>query len=390
MALDPAVKMDVLLEQISAAGFRLEDLQARRDSGAGTATWRDVREEALAAIDNARTLETMSTYIGFLVDGDPREVCICPCTACGEGRHCEASGCGTCFEGLADTPLMATEPAMITEAGRIRAAIARSGPRSDGDGSSAVIHVHGAARHVIRVALARRRISHDPLAGLKNPRRSTDRPARSYEPAVFERIVEELCLGGDDTELDTLLTVFRIETGSRSAGELNLRRSGLLDASCRVRFDEKRGRVVDKPVSRWLMDALLAHVADRGDPDAGADGPVFHYRPDRPYRHWNSDAGRWETRTGFHPVGKSRFTTIMGRIRRAVPEAEEAGFRLHDLRHHVSSVIDRAFGPAAAAAYLNHVPDSPTSLYTRTRQSEVELQHRWITGDDDGAGTGDG
>ncbi len=61
-------------------------------------------------------------------------------------------------------------------------------------------------------------------------------------------------------------------------------------------------------------------------------------------------------------------------------EAGEAGFRLQDLRHHVSSIIEVRFGTAAAAAYLNHTPDSPTGHYTRTRQAEVDRQHQWLTG----------
>jgi len=61
-------------------------------------------------------------------------------------------------------------------------------------------------------------------------------------------------------------------------------------------------------------------------------------------------------------------------------EAAEAGFQLQDLGHHVSSIIEVRFGTAAAAD-LNHTPDSPTAHYTRTRQAEVDRQHQWLTGD---------
>jgi integrase len=383
MALDPTTQMEFLLDQIERNGISLEELVAHRDSGAGRATWGDVRQDAIDAITTARTLETVRTYVEFLVHGDDAEVCICACRACDRSEHCGEDRCRTRFEGLAGTALAATTPDDITHAARVRAAIARNGPRG-GDGSGAAVHVHGAARHVIKVALAKKVLLFDPLAGLRNPRRVTQRPARSFEPETFADIVEEFCLGGDDPELDGLLAVFRIETGARSGAAVNLRCSGLLDDSCRIRFREKRGRWVDKPVSRWLMDTLTAHVAERGDPAAGPDGPVFHYRPDRPYRHF--DGTKWEMRTGYHSVGRSRFETIIRRIHRAVPAAAEAGFRLHDLRHHVASVVERVFGHAAAEAYLNHQPDNPTSLYTLSRNSEVDRHHRWLVGEDEDEG----
>lgn len=376
---DSKAELGFLLAQLERSGYTVDDLVAHERSGTGAATFDDIRSFALDAITNPNSLETMSTYIVYLLDGHDDPVCICACARCRAGRHCDADGCQTRFAGIAGLPIRSLTIAEVDRAARIRAAIAASGPRR-GDGSGAATHVVTAARHLVRVALHHKLIVSDPLAGMRNPKRSTSRPARSFEPDVFERIVEELCLGGDDSELDTLLVVFRLETGARSGGELNLCRSGLHTASCRVTFAEKRGRIVDKPISRWLMDRLVDHVTERGDSDAGPDGPVFHYRPDRPYRHF--DGEQWSTRVGVHPVGKSRFETINKRIRRAVPEAAEAGFRLHDLRHHVSSIIEVRFGTAAAAAYLNHTPDSPTAHYTRTRQAEVDRQHQWLTGDD--------
>lgn len=377
---DSNAELGFLLTQLERSGYTVDDLVAHQQSGAGAATFAEIRALALDAITNPNTLDTMRTYITFLLDGDKKAVCICACARCVADQHCDAGGgCGTRFAGFAELPIRSLTIAEVKRAARIRAAIAASGPRG-GDGSGAATHVVGAARHLVRVAQDCRLIVGDPLAGMRNPQRNTDRPARSFEPDVFERIIDELCLSGDDPELDTLLTIFRLETGARSGGELNLRRGGLQTASCKVRFMEKRGRKVEKPISRWLMDRLIAHVAERGDPDAGPDGPVFHYRSDRQYQHW--DGEQWSTRVGVHPVGKSRFETINKRIRRAVPEAAEAGFRLHDLRHHVASIIEVCFGSAAAAAYLNHAPDSPTAIYTRTREAEIERQHQWLTGAD--------
>lgn len=377
---DPDGELAFLLAQIERSGFTVDDLVAHHQSGAGAATFESIRDEAFEAIENSNTLDTMSTYIRFLLDGDDEEVCICACRGCESGRHCDKGACHSRFDGLASMPIRSVTPAEILRAARIRAAIAADGPRA-GDGSGAAKHVVSAARHLVRVAIETKLVVADPLATLRSPKSTTNRPARSFEPEVFDRIVAELCGGGDDPELDTLLTIFRIETGARSGGERNLRRGGLLVASCRVRFIEKRKRIVDKPISRWLMDALLAHIAERGDPDAGPDGPVFHYRPDRTYR--NYDGEKWTSRTGYHAIGKSRFETINRRIKRAVPEAAEAGFRVHDLRHHVASIIEVRFGSAAAAAYLNHMPDSPTAHYTRTRDADVERQHGWLTGEDE-------
>lgn len=365
---DPDAELGFLLAQLERSGYTVEDLVQHERSGAGATTFGAIRDGAFEAIKNTNSLGTMRTYINYLLDGDPAEVCICVCRGCDLDRHCDTGACRSRFDGLADVPIRSVAPAEIKRAARIRAAIAAAGPRA-GDGSGAASHVVGAARHLVRVAIEHKLIVADPLAALGSPKRTTSRPARSFAPEVFERIIAELCGGGDDPELDTLVTIFRLETGARSGGERNLCRSGLQVASCRVRFTEKRGRVVDKPISRWLMDALLAHIAERGDPDAGPDGPVFHYRPDRTYRHF--DGEEWTSRTGYHPIGKSRFETINRRIRRAVPEAAEAGFRLHDLRHHVSSIIEVRFGTAAAAAYLNHTPDSPTAhLHPHPRRGD--------------------
>lgn len=377
---DSDAELAFLLAQIERSGFTVDDLVAHHQRGAGAATFESVREKAFEAIKNPNTLDTMTTYMNFLLDGDDKEVCICACRGCDSDRHCDKGACHSRFDGLADVPIRSVTIDEIERAARIRAAIAAAGPRA-GDGSGAAKHVVSAARHLVRQALKLKLISVDPLANMTGLTRTPNRPARSFDGEVFDRIIAELCGGGDDPELDTLLTIFRIETGARSGGERNLRRSGLLVASRRVRFTEKRNRIVDKPISRWLMDGLLAHIAERGDPDAGPDGPVFHYRPDRTYR--NYDGEEWTSRTGHHPIGKSRFETINRRIRRAVPEAAEAGFRLHDLRHHVASIIEVRFGSAAAAAYLNQMPDSPTAHYTRTRETEIERQHRWLTGEEE-------
>jgi integrase len=378
--LDSNAELGFLLAQLERSGYTVEDLVEHQRSGAGAATFDEIRSKALDAVSNTNSHDTMKTYLTYLLDGHDGEVCICACARCDTDRHCGTDACVSNFGGIAALPIRSITIADVERAARIRAAIAASGPRK-GDGSGAATHVVTAARHLVRVALKDKLIVNDPLAGMSNPKRSTKRTARSFEPEVFERIVDELCMGGDDSELDTLLVVFRLETGARSGGERNLLRSGLHAASCRVTFDEKRGRTVDKPVSRWLMDALLAHVDERGDPEAGPDGPVFHYRPDAAYQNYDATTKEWTTRRGFHPVGKSRFETINRRIRRAVPEAEEAGFRLHDLRHHVSSIIEARFGTAAAAAYLNHTPDSPTAHYTRTRDAEIDRQHQWLTAD---------
>lgn len=396
MTEDRDAELNFLLTQIERAGVSLEELVARRDGGAGCPTLAEFRTRALDAITNTNTHDTRRSYLNYLIDGNPTVVCICTCRACENGTHCDEDACHSRFDGLGNTPLRSITAADIERASRIRAAIVvhqateraqRRTPHKPvtTTGAGAATHVRDTAGHVMRIALRDKILLTDPLVGLEHPRRPTVRPARSYEPTVFERILDELCLGGDDPELDALLTAARLETGARSSALLGIRRCDLLVASCKIHIREKRGRTFDKPISRRLMDALLAHVAERGDPDAGPEGPVFHYRPDIPYKHWVSKR-EWEWRGGFHAVGKSRLETIMRRIRRAVPEANETEFRLHDLRHHVGTLLERTFGPAAAAAYLNHVPDNPTSGYTRSRDAEVEAQHRWLTGDETASG----
>lgn len=396
MTEDRDAELNFLLTQIERAGVSLEELVARRDGGAGCPTLAEFRTRALDAITNPNTRDTRRSYLDYLIAGDPTEVCICTCRACESDKHCGEESCRSRFDGLGGVPLRSITATDIERASRIRAAIVvhhaseraqrrRSPKPVTTTGSGAATHVRDTAGHVMRIALRDKVLLTDPLVGLEHPRRPTARPARSLEPSVFDQVIDELCLGGDDPEMDALLTAVRLETGARSGALLGIRRCDLLAASCQVRLHEKRGRISIKPVSRQLMNALLAHVAERGDPDAGPEGPVFHYRPDARYKHWVSKQ-EWEWRTGVHHVGKSRLETIMNRIRRAVPEAAETGFRLHDPRHHVGTILERTFGPAAAAAYLNHVPDNPTSGYTRSRDAEVEAQHRWLTGDETASG----
>jgi len=233
-------------------------------------------------------------------------------------------------------------------------------------GISAQENCVGALRAFFRVAVEDGYITKNPMEGIEKPSRLPSR-RRFFSDAEVAEIYAVTMNGGNDPALDTLLLRFHLETGARRAGALSLRVRDLdLSRQC-LRLREKNHKERWQPVSRTLLDALVAHAEVRGAQDP--EDAVFRQLPARGV-------------TVGAPMTRRRYNTLVARWGRSIPWVKELGVSIHWCRHHATSCIERIAGLAVARAFAGHTEGREVTLtYTSASFQEVARAVAIYTGE---------
>lgn len=229
-------------------------------------------------------------------------------------------------------------------------------PRRHGRGAQR--NLLEAARRMFTIAVEDKLIDENPAHKIELPKRE-EPTARAPTGDRLEGLWKCVVSGGDDTELDSLLVWFILETGARRGGAIGLKIRDIKVRSCVIVLYEK-GRHGKKeriqPVSRELIEALLAHATTRG-PGRNNDA-VFFYKDSTPEEP--------------HALTKKRAETLMNRIRKEWAWASENWMKLHDLRRTGATMIERISGsPAIARKFLGQSTGTPLDTYDAAGDDEL-------------------
>lgn len=220
-----------------------------------------------------------------------------------------------------------------------------------------------ALKLVLEAAVDLDLLTENPMTRVKAPRRkkTTKRGLRDSEFAPF---FDAVASGGNDIELDLLLSWFHLETGARRIGAVSLTLDRLLSAEQAVEVTEKFGDIRRQPVSAELIDALRDHARQRGGPAADPSSdeytgecPVFYYRPQR-------DGTP-------HPLTDRRYDSLFGRVQRELSFANEIRLTAHGLRKGAGTVVERLGGTQVARLFLGHGDRSDADLYAESWMEEL-------------------
>ncbi len=196
----------------------------------------------------------------------------------------------------------------------------------------------------------------NPASKIQKPRRNGPR-RRALEAEELAEVFRIASTTGNDPRLDALLVRLHAETGARREGAVNLAVADIDADNQLIDLREKYGKVRAVPATRELVDALLAHAAERGA--TSADDAVFRYRP------------RPGELTGA-PLSRRRYNTPFERVQAELPWAKRLGVSTHWLRHTAGTAMERAGGVAVAAKFLGHEHGhNATFTYIRAVASEV-------------------
>ena len=430
------LRAEMLLEQVTAAGFTVEELQQLQQGGelVGAVTVRDYLPKVRAAAP-AATRKVYKSYWDVLDVGTPNlcgcfcDDCVsvpesrtagvpqpCPCdggTCTCAARHFKEAGstCNDRFHGLgpkrlsdvsgADLDIAASwvkTRALKRQARRNKARTSAGRAAKHTTGHSAVEHLGRAASLMFKTAVAdpTTGVTVDRSAGFKAPRRPKT-TARAYTPEQLAELWDAIFTsGGDDPELDALVVWFHLESGARRGGALNLITSYLDWKNAKVYLVEKGGNGQWQPVSPALVRALLGHAIERGDiatkvgDDAETvtvddvvegratilmDRPVFYYRRRRKVTAPDGTVTREP-----HPMTRRRYNTLWNRLQATLPWADQIGARPHDLRKTGATFIERAFGFAVAKGWLRHAADDDTLTYSAASEADLVEAANWWAG----------
>lgn len=264
-----------------------------------------------------------------------------------------------------DVAVNAVLPSMVS-ALAIKAktnAVKRSNSRN---GVSAQENCVAALRKFFDVALHDKKVSENPAAHVKKPSRR-DSNRRAFSEKELAELFTVTANGGNDPVLDTLLLRFHLETGARRGGALALTRDGIDAHSQCVLLKEKGDTKRWQPVSKTLLDALLAHVDARGTGDATE--LVFRFKPRK-----GVDVGQ--------PISRKRYDTLVNRWKKALPWVSQHGVSIHWCRHHATSSIERLAGYAVARQFAGHSSGGEvTTTYIKALPHEVARAVELYTGE---------
>lgn len=209
--------------------------------------------------------------------------------------------------------------------------------------------------------------STNPALRLKKPRRNKTR-RRSLRDHELPELLNAVVTGGNDTELDFLLTWFHLESGARRQGALRMRMGGLDVSGGFVELWEKGDKIARQPISAELMRALLDHARSRAgdvcDPSSANFDPaaaVFYQRSGR-------------------PLTSRRYDTLNKRIQTSLPWANESMYSTHSLRKTGASLIERIAGRETARRFLRHEDRDQTDVYTASWEGRLALAIEVLTG----------
>ena len=167
---------------------------------------------------------------------------------------------------------------------------------------------------------------------------------------------------GNDPELDTLLFRFHLETGARRGGAIALRRSSIDTKRRSVMLLEKGEKEREMPITKVLLEQLLAHNTVRG----AGQGAVFRY-------------------LNGNPLTTRRYDHAWKRVQENPPFPTATEVSVHWCRHTSVTNLERLGGEAVAAQFAGHQPyrSSVTGLYTTAPTAQVVQTWAQIWGEQD-------
>jgi len=196
---------------------------------------------------------------------------------------------------------------------------------------------------------------------------------RALNPEQIEELLDAVESGGDDPELDLLITWCELELGARRGGVISLSVGALLADRQTATLNEKGRKEREQPMTLDLRNELLAHALRRngsrclaGSKDFDPNARVLYYRDSTP--------------ENPHPLTGRRFDTLHARIQRELLWANEMMYSGHVLRHTLGTIVERLRGTQVAEAMLGHRSSSPTDQYTRAGLDEKAEVFAVITG----------
>jgi hypothetical protein len=380
-------------------------------------------------------LAVVGTFIDRAPAPCPCETGACACTQ--ESMLGGRTSCDQRFFGLGQLAMARITPAQLEEAkrwARIKARriqMHKNVKRAENDRAQRSVDGGLAEEHAIR--LAWRLAANDPATRvlrdmdklIKLPAR-VERPARHRSAGELEEVWDVVWNGGDDPDLDITLVWFHLEGGARRAGAVNLRCGDLDFRKQSIVLSEKNDSVLPQPVSEALLRSLVGIALARGNVVAGApdgvdpgdvtvdmvysglatlrpDAPVLYYQNHRKvtvrqplvdevgtpvldvtgkprYRNVDVAGPDGEPQYAPCPLTRRRYNTLFDRIQEALPWADHAGLRSHDLRTTGSVFVERATSYATARAWLRHRAGNPTDTYVKANFSEAAAAVALLTG----------
>jgi integrase len=387
-----------IAELLRSQNLTLEDLAEVMDSaGSSAASTRTVSDflEPLRTSLTKGTLRGYDTHFKRFEKG-MGPLCACDCDECltafEQSRACTCScrACGkSALEWIAagDRPLRNREFtrselevfAELAQRHAHKKAVLDNRRRAHRGQSAKPDHGQGGREMAVAALRCLFERARDDELLERNPAEKLDKGARgeprrrALEPDQLEEVLTTIVTGGDDPELDLLITWCELELGSRRGGVTSLTVGGLNPHRQTVRLFEKGRREREQPASAVLIAALAEHAARRGggrcrrdsdtyDPSA----PVLYYADSTPQRP--------------HALTSRRFDTLHQRVQRAHPWADEMMYSGHAMRHTLGTVVERMFGSRVAAAVLGHGPKRVTDQYTQARLTERADALSAITG----------
>lgn len=223
-------------------------------------------------------------------------------------------------------------------------------------GQNAVENFVNAHRLLFRIACGDPKLNMavNPAEALHLPDREPVVTRRPMTRAERNEVWEVTCTVGDDPELDRLLFLFHLHTGSRqegawklTVGDLDFERQTVtiwLKAS-----KNKPKRRHEVPVPRGLLEHLLALAYRRGS--VHRHDPVFRVKATDPA----TGLGR--------PLTHRHYETWHRHVQENVEWAGRLGWSSHWLRHTAKADIEDIAGKRAARAFLGHAAADTTDGY---------------------------
>lgn len=189
-----------------------------------------------------------------------------------------------------------------------------------------------------------------------NPAKKLAMPARKpvsrrgLSNQEVQQLFDFFASTGNDPELDTLLFRFHLETGARRGGAIALQRTSIDMNRRSVLLLEKGGKEREMPVTKVLLEQLLAHNIERG----GGQGTVFRY-------------------LNGNPLTTRRYDHAWKRVQENPPFPAATEVSIHWARHTAITNQERLGGEAVAAQFAGHQPyrSSVTGLYTTAPTAQV-------------------
>lgn len=407
-ATDPI--LDGIAATLAATGLTVDQLAAHIAASDPTATperkYRTLSEHLIdvRAAMSEGSLRTWNTHFKRLEHGTP-SFCSCRCNDCldvNTGCHCD---CSNCVDKLAiaacgDRELkpgafvkselnryakvakrMSMKRAVAANQRRARKGLHPLPDHGKGGAENAIT----AWRHLFGVLVDDELWDKNPAMALDKPKRD-DTKRRGLRDDELPEYFRVIVSGGNDPELDFLLSWFHLETGAREGGAIDLRMAYLQRSRQMIELHEKGEKVGDQPISLELIGALTDHAIIRGgprcdpnDPAYDPTRPVFYYRnPAKSGRKGTPNAGR--PGGGPAPLTARRYDYIHERVQLALPWANEIQLTTHALRKTGASIIEQIAGTETARLFLRHGRRNVTQTYTQSWEERLAAAFVVFTG----------